>query len=233
MNLSDMLESGEQPDVRMIESIVGSGLQPGDALPSEAALASELHAGRPQVRESLRVLEGFGVVRSRQGARRTWLGFEPESFGQYLAAALGSSERSIQELFEIRHAFEATHVAEVVARMTTEQQDELQRVVSRMTSSARRGQSFADSDEEFHRVLFSSVENRVFEGISAAFWRLHSQVHGAQLRDGDLGAIATMHARILRAISARDVRLATHELDAHFWGVRRRLQERRTVADPA
>ncbi|MBU5422055.1 FCD domain-containing protein [Cellulomonas hominis] len=210
----------------LVERIADLGLADGMYLPSEAELAQAMHAGRPQVREALQVLESFGAVRARQGARRVWLGFDPAIFGLHLSAALGSSERSVQELFEIRHAFESTHVAEVAARMTLSQEDELRRTVATMTKAARRGDSFAEADERFHRILFSSVENRLFEGISAAFWRLHSRIPAANVEEEDLGSVATMHARILESIVTRDIRLASHELDAHFWGVRRRLQVR-------
>ncbi|MBO9568492.1 MAG: FadR family transcriptional regulator [Cellulomonas iranensis] len=224
--MSDMLAGQDEVDVRMVERIVELGLRVGEVLPTESEMAAAMHAGRPQVREALRVLEAFGAVRSRQGARRVWLGFHPDRFGLYLAAVLGVSDRSVEELFEIRHAFEISHVAEVTARMTLAQQDDLRATVAAMTTGARRGQPVHREDEAFHRALFSSVENRVFEGVSAAFWRLHGRLEGGARQQEDLLSVAAMHARILEAVVARDVRLATHELDAHFWGVRRRLDDR-------
>ena len=220
-----MLRTASDADVRLVEQIVELGLRVGDVLPAESEIATAMHAGRPQVREALRVLEAFGAVRSRQGARRVWLGFEPDRFGLHLAAVLGVSDRSVEELFEIRHAFEVSHLAQVAARMTLAQQDELRTIVAAMTTAARRGHRVHEEDEAFHRALFSSVQNRVFEGISAAFWRLHGRLDAAAAPE-DLPSVAAMHARILEAVVARDVRLAQHELDAHFWGVRRRLHER-------
>ncbi len=222
--LSDTLDPHDEVDVRLVEQIVELGLRVGDVLPTESEIATRMHAGRPQVREALRVLEAFGAVRSRQGARRVWLGFHPHRFGQHLAAVMGVSDRSAEELFEIRHAFEISHLAEVTARMTMAQQDALRTIVAGMTTTARRGLPVHREDEEFHRALFASVENRVFEGVSAAFWRLHGCL-GRDQQPEDVQSVAAMHARILEAVVARDVRLATHELDAHFWGVRRRLHD--------
>lgn len=223
--MSDLLYQGEAPDLRIITEVVGRGYAVGDALPSEAELARTGHFGRPQLRESLRVLEAFGAVRSRQGARRTWTKFDPNMFGQHLAAVLGADPVSVSELFELRHAFELTHLPQVVASMEREQELRLRNIVADMTAAARRDEGLEIHDERFHRVLFSLTPNRVFEGISAAFWQLHAQLEETCDRNEDRLDVAAMHARLLEAVASRDVRRAVHELDSHFWGVRKRLDE--------
>src|SRR5919112_3283713 len=51
-----------------IEAAIAEGrLGPGDRLPPERVLATQLQVSRASVREALRVLEAFGVVTSRQG----------------------------------------------------------------------------------------------------------------------------------------------------------------------
>ncbi|TKR24052.1 FadR family transcriptional regulator [Cellulomonas hominis] len=210
-------------DLRLLQQL--ARLQPsgGGLVPSEAAIAETLHAGRQQVREALAVLESYGAVRSRQGARRLWTGFAPDTFGRHLAATVGDAPRAAAELFEIRHAFETSHVGQASAHMTPAQRDALRRTVRRMTTAARRGSPIDAEDEEFHHLLFASVGNRVFEGVASAFWRLHERIRETSVRVEDLPSVAAMHARICEAVVERDVRLAAHELDAHFWGVRRRL----------
>lgn len=223
--MSDLLNQGEAPDLRIIDDIVGHGYVVGDTLPSEADLARTGHFSRPQLRESLRVLEAFGAVRSRRGARRTWTKFDPDAFGQHLAAVLGPEPAAVSELFEIRHAFELTHLPQVVASMERDQEVRLRSIVAEMTAAARRGDDLETDDENFHRTLFGRVPNRVFEGVSAAFWQLHRHLPHFHERTEDTLAVAAMHARLLEAVASRDVRRAVHELDSHFWGVRRRLDE--------
>lgn len=223
----------EPADVRLLERL--ARLQPpeGGRVPSEAEIASALHAGRQQVREALAVLESYGAVRSRQGARRVWTGFAPDAFGRHLAATVADAPRAAEELFAIRHAFETSHVGQVSAHLTPEQRDALRRTVDRMRSAARRGAPLDADDEEFHRQLFACVDNRVFEGVASAFWRLHERIRDTRTQAEDLPAVAAMHARIFEAVLERDVRLAAHELDAHFWGVRRRLRDRCRAPVPA
>src|SRR5690606_41372102 len=74
-----MSDSSSTPDrdalhLRLIDHLSERALEPGDQLPGELDLAQEMNVSRPQVREGLRMLEALGVVRSRQGARRAWLG---------------------------------------------------------------------------------------------------------------------------------------------------------------
>ena len=47
--------------------IVDKQLKPGDPLPSEAELATQLDVGKTSVREALRRLEAHGVVEVRRG----------------------------------------------------------------------------------------------------------------------------------------------------------------------
>lgn len=232
--MSDKDPTQPTPETRLLERIVGLGLTPGDIVPSESELSVLLHSGRPQVRETLRVLEALGTVRTRQGARRVWVGFSPDAFGAHFAAALGPTRDNVEDLYEIRHAFESVHIAQVAARMTPEHEEALRAVVAQMVAAARRGESLAQLDERFHRVLFAPLDNRIHEGLSATFWRLWS-TFGSSIPESieERQRVAAMHARIIDAVSLRDVGLATHELDAHFWGLRRTLRDRSLVPDEA
>lgn len=48
--------------------LLDGDLKPGEHLPAERALAAELGVGRSSVREAVRVLEGFGLVRTQTGS---------------------------------------------------------------------------------------------------------------------------------------------------------------------
>ena len=53
---------------RIEADLLGGALGPGDHLPPERALATELGVGRSSVREAIRVLEVFGLVRTQTGS---------------------------------------------------------------------------------------------------------------------------------------------------------------------
>ena len=53
------------------DDLLGGRLKPGDRLPGERALATELGVGRSSVREAIRVLEVLGLVRTNVGSGPT------------------------------------------------------------------------------------------------------------------------------------------------------------------
>ena len=80
--------------LRHIErELLDGGLRPGDHLPPERTLAADLGVGRSSVREAVRVLEGFGLIRTQTGSSQRQLRsvrrdlLHPASYG----AGAGSS----------------------------------------------------------------------------------------------------------------------------------------------
>ena len=65
IELSDVLQS------RLKHHILQNKLRPGDKLPSEDTLATQLGVSRMAVREALRSLEALGLIESRRGVGRS------------------------------------------------------------------------------------------------------------------------------------------------------------------
>ena len=203
------------------------GVEDGDTLPSEAELAAVLSMGRQQVREGLCVLEAFGAVAARQGARRVWLGYDPGAMIARAAALVLDGDEAVRELLEVRHALETALLPTVAQRLTKDDLLELSDLSDRMVILAKAGKSFALEDAQFHRRLFAPLSNRVVHGILQTFWSLFDASSPAFPLDEDL-AIAAMHGRIVDAIEDGDIRRSVYEMDAHFYGVHHRFPKRQT-----
>ncbi|HUT20164.1 MAG TPA: winged helix-turn-helix domain-containing protein, partial [Anaerolineae bacterium] len=70
--LAKRLERGtirEQIESALEEAILSGSLKPGEELPSEAQLASELGVSRIVVREAMKTLQAHGLVKVAQGKR--------------------------------------------------------------------------------------------------------------------------------------------------------------------
>ena len=221
--MSDMFASAQALHVRLLRELQALGLHSGDHLPSEADLAARLGVGRPQLREALRMLEALGAVRSRQGARRVWLGFRPSVFAQQLAVTLGPTPRSVAELLEVRQALETSLLPRTIALMTPATLEELEHIADSMVRLAEAGRSFTEEDGRFHDLLLAPLGNELLEGLLSAFWSVFSVFSERYPPDEDPVPVARMHVRIVQAVAAGDAKLAVHELDAHFYGVRARL----------
>lgn len=219
--------SGAALHLRLLELLSDANLAAGDRVPGEVDLAQRLGVGRPQMREALRMLEALGVVHSRQGARRVWLGFSMSAFAQQLAVTLGPTARSVAELLEVRQVLETSLLPRAIVAMDPTQLAELERVAERMVELAEAGQPFTHEDQEFHRLLLASLNNEVLGGLLLAFWSVFDTFSEQYPADEDSVPVAQMHGLIIRAIKAGDTKLAVHQMDAHFYGIRSRLS-----ADP-
>ncbi len=217
-NLSDELY------LQVAEYLQTQGVANGDPLPTEGELGAVLGAGRQRVREALSVLEAFGVVVGRQGARRVWRGFRASDFVVRGARLIDDPDVALRELLEARHALETSLLPMAIPRLGASDLQRLRELAEEMLALALRGDSFSEQDEEFHRGLLAPLGNSVVDGFLQSFW----SVFAASPKDDDVvedPLIAAMHGRIVDAIEAGDARRAVHELDAHFYGVRNRFPD--------
>ncbi|MEE1621592.1 FadR/GntR family transcriptional regulator [Zafaria sp. J156] len=219
----------------IMELILERGLLPGDALPTEQELTAELGVGRNTLRESIKVLQALGVVEIRHG------------FGMFVAndnlSALADSltfrgRMSLQhkgheasELVEVRQALEAGLIGSAIDAATPEQLAALDAAVTEMERRAEAGENFVAADQEFHRLLFSCLENELLTNLLGVFWQVYRTIHDAvgtgAVADSDGGEdlrdTARIHRDILDAVTARDKPLASELMNRHFDGIRGRL----------
>ena len=91
---------------RVLAYFHDEGLRPGDVVPAELELASELRVGRPALREALGALEVIGIVQSRQGARRTIGTFDMGAVIRTLTIGIVPDLEALRSLLEVRRVLE-------------------------------------------------------------------------------------------------------------------------------
>lgn len=228
--LSENFPSGTAPPktdrplfVRVADALRTDGIQLGGSLPSESALGDALQVGRPQIREALSALEALGVIRSRQGTRRVWMGFDIGRYSMRTVALLTPNDDVARDLLEVRHALETSLLPRAVQFLNDARQARLRSLSIEMVRVAQAGQSFSSLDQTFHRTLFEPLENSVLDGVLEAFWTVFDSTRPTHETVVEDPGIAAMHGFVLDAIEEGDVRRAVHELDAHFYGVSNRF----------
>lgn len=210
--------------VRILDVIREAGLPLGGPVPGELELAEQLGVARPRVREGLRVLEAFGAIDGRQGARRIWRGFDGGTFGEQIGGLLGAGgSKLLADFLEIRQSLETTLLPHAIDRLGRGNLAQIRSVALQMITLADRGEPFTEADEEFHHALFRGLDNQMLLGMMNAYWRVfHAYSAGRPVHE-DRPGVARKHLAIVDAAVNGDIRLAVHELDAHFYGVKRRL----------
>src|SRR4029450_12224241 len=119
---SDHAEDGTGQVVAFVRDLIERGaLKPGDRLPAERDLATQIGVSRPTIRAGLRTLAAMGVVRSRHGSG-TYIPEGPPALNtdalSFLAALHGFTR---EEMYEARRILEVGAAELAAERATAEQ----------------------------------------------------------------------------------------------------------------
>src|SRR6266545_3547629 len=206
--------------VAFVRNLIDRGrLRPGDRLPAERDLASQIGVSRPSVRAGLHALAAMGVVQSRLGSG-TYIQDGPPALGSeplgFLAALHGFTT---QEMNEARQILEVGGAALAAERATPEQVATLADEVAGLFASLDDPHVFLMHDINFHRGIAAASHNPVIasivEMVSALYYdRRRETVERAS--DRDLRGAARAHRRIYLAIQARDVEAARRARSEHL-----------------
>jgi len=207
-----------QQVVNHIRGLIDRGtIKPGDRLPAERELATQVGVSRPSVRAGLRALAAMGVVYSRHGAGTyirsgpPMLGSEPLSF---LAALHGFTR---DEMFEARRVLEVGVAGLAAERATGEHLANIAEELTGMFASLDDPQDFLRHDIRFHRAIAAACGNPILaslvEMVSGIFYEQRRQTAD---RGRDLRESAEMHRTIYQALRARDIDKARALMNEHL-----------------
>jgi GntR family transcriptional regulator, transcriptional repressor for pyruvate dehydrogenase complex len=215
----------------VVEEIVGLDLAAGEPLPTEAELAERFGVSRVSIREALRVLETFGVVRIKPGKNggNEVGAIDAEALARTLALFFRMARATYRDLMDARLVIEPFMASRAAARRDAEQLEELRGLMEReaaSTAGTREGDRLALA---FHELICGASGNPVMDGLGRAIHALYGDRLAANLLY-DPGCWTTarqIHQEIGRAVLAGDGRRA-YELMAEHMDDFRTLQEERT-----
>jgi GntR family transcriptional repressor for pyruvate dehydrogenase complex len=229
-----------------LEELVLGELEPGNSLPSESALASQLGVSRLTVREAVKSLQARGLVELSRGRRPTVAWPNPRPVGDFFTAAIRRDPGQLLDLLEVRHALEV-HIASLAARRASKAAvTALELALAAMRQTAedpeRPGQpdptAVNAADLRFHESLAAATGNQLLahlmEAMEEPLWasRLQS-LRGHLARGGTVADLVAQHETILSRVRARDARGAAAAMRAHLGQTARDLRAAFALADPA
>ena len=215
-----MAEGSTEQVVSHVRTLIERGaLKPGDRLPAERDLATQIGVSRPTVRAGLRALWAMGVVQSRHGSGTyipdgpPTLGSEPLSF---LAALHGFTR---EDMYEARRILEVGAAGLAADRATSEQLATLAEEVANLFASMEDPLRFLVHDINFHRTVALASGNpivaTIVEMVSTLYYERRRQT-AERASDRDLRDAAEMHRRIYQAIRSRDAEAARQAMHEHL-----------------
>ena len=186
------------------QAILKGELKPGERL-MEIQLAEKLGVSRTPIREAIRKLEleGLVIMIPRRGAEVARI-----------------SQRSLQDVLEVRGALEELATDLACQRITDEELQKLQDAENHFKEVVAAGASemeIAEADEAYHDIIYAASGNtKLVQMIN----NLREQMYRYRLEyikdEAKRGTLIDEHERILEAIKLRDIIRAKALMKEHI-----------------
>lgn len=197
----------------------------GSKLPSERAITEQMGVSRPSLREAISALQIVGILESRPGDG-TYVS-TPVATEDLMRRAVSVLEEcdSPFENMQARKALEIGAVRLAISVATDADLKALKEAWDEKCIRGRRGdlEEYLRYGKEFHIAIARATKNRIIEAIMDKLLDMTIQPLWVSMRRDyflkDLSRMELMidiHDRITKAIIARDMNMAIHELEIHY-----------------
>ena len=202
--------------------ILTKGLHPGDALPTESQLCTDLGVSRSSVREAVRTLVALDIVEVRHG-HGMFVGqvsMRPMVESLVFKGLLnpGDDHRGLRNIVEVRITLDNALAEPVTHAWHNRHDPELDTLVDNIEHLASQGKLFTDQDRRFHTRLLEPLDNHLYLHLTEAFWAIHTLT--VPLLDApkleDLTSTAKAHRAMLKAAHAGDTPAYHQAITDHY-----------------
>jgi DNA-binding FadR family transcriptional regulator len=212
---------------RIEADLLSGKLAPGQRLPGERALATELDVGRSSVREAMRVLEALGLLRAQTGSG-------PDAGAIILARPTGGMSAlmrlqvagqgfPVEDVVRTRLVLESAAVVELASRSAAVDLSESDELLDAMEAPSLAPEEFLALDAQLHLGLAQAAGNQV---IAAMMSGLRDSIETYTLRavpllpswTGTAQRLCTEHRAVIEAVRGGHPELASERVTEHIKG---------------
>jgi GntR family transcriptional repressor for pyruvate dehydrogenase complex len=214
--------------------ITSSELEPGDRMPPERVLVSELRVSRAVVREALSSLEALGLIES-QGRRGRFVSSKGTVEGEAgtVTEWLRQHNKEIFELDEIRSILESHAIGMMSDWEAINAAHAATSILAQQDQALERGDAVeaAQMDKMFHELLSSYTQN---SSLTELIGRLARRSRPETLALYSLPEVAQrsldQHRAIVQALASSDVQQASELIRTHMIDAAREFASRTAKA---
>jgi len=196
-------------------------LKPGQQLTPERELSEMLDVSRTSVRNAINKLVVMGLLEHKQG-QGTFVR-SPETWRQRnpLAAAMDSSESTLNDLLEVRLGLECNAAALAAQRAETNDLEFMVNSIREMEEEVQQGGLGVEADTSFHMAIAFATKNPfhvyimknfydlLFVGIKKNLIGLYEQPENHRL-------IVGQHTQVFESIRRHDPKAAAEAMETHI-----------------
>jgi GntR family transcriptional repressor for pyruvate dehydrogenase complex len=211
--------------VRQIRNLIVNGvLKPGDRLPSERELSEKFGVGRGHVREAIKKLEFYGILKTEPQSGTTVSSIGVRALEGLFSNVLNLEKEDFASLMDTRDLLEK-HSARLAAERATD--EEIAGIVQAhedFLAQVKQGNDGLEEDLLFHlRIAESSHSSVLCSLISLMTPEILTLTRDLQVFGGERSRKALEeHDAVLKALTSRDPDAAEGAMEHHMEGSRER-----------
>ncbi len=214
-----VVESAVDKIIRQIRDLITSGqLKPGDRLPSERKLCEKLGVGRTHLRDALRKLEFYGILKTHPQSGTVVAGMGLPALEGLITDMLGLGTNDFKSLVETRVILE-TNIAQLAAEHRTEKDlIEIEKALIAHRDRLKSDDHAVEEDLLFHLKIAEAGKNSVLNSLMLIitpdimqYFKKHN-VCG----DGRSGLAVEHHEIILEHIRNQEPEKAGNSIREHL-----------------
>jgi GntR family transcriptional repressor for pyruvate dehydrogenase complex len=211
-----------------IKRLIADGvLMPGDRLPAERDLATQLGVSRPSLREALIRLEADGYIETSGRGGFTVVDVTAPIISKPLAELLLQNPRTSSDILELRQGLESIATVYAAQRATAADLQKIRKAFEELKACSLSADrlNLAELDAAFHLAIADSTHNialaHVIHGIHTLIREGMRQYHRLiDYDDAKEAQLLVQHQAIFDAVMARDAQKARKAAESHLTYVR-------------
>jgi GntR family transcriptional repressor for pyruvate dehydrogenase complex len=205
-----------------IRSLVLSGqLKPGDALPPERNLALQLGVSRSSLREAIRALTIMNVLETHHGSGTFVTSMDPSLLIEPIEFMFDVPGAAMLYLFETRQVIESNAARLAATRITDEELDEIDRLMSEAEQHLDEPMTFLSYDFSIHSAIITATKNPILIKIASSMARLSMESRKRTTWLPSVRSHAHDDHKILAShLRAHDADAAQQAMEQHLAAVR-------------
>lgn len=210
--------------------IVAGTIETGTLIDDEATLTERYQVSRVVVRDAVKILVGKGLLDVRRGIgtrvkpRNQWILWDDDVLAWHVNAP--PNKDFINQLMDIRLAFEPKAARWAAERATPESLAEIEAAISGMELEKGSVEKFIIADALFHRSVLRAARNdylTAMEGVIYSALLISVQITNQDPRENS--SSVSFHREVYEAIAAKDGYRAEQLTEKLLRDAIRRLQE--------
>lgn len=207
--------------------INAKNLERGDKLPSERIMSEKFDVKRNHIREAIRKLEFYGVLKSMSQSG-TFLAIGLTGFNGIVEEIVSLDTPSFDELVETRISLELQTVSLAAKRRTEADLTRMKEALDAFKVKIIDGKDYLEEDLLFHLAIAKASKNTTLITLMLLITPpILSNYKRDEVCEGDgINSEINKHEDIYFAIASKDPELAVKKMNDHFFKLSKHIENR-------